>query len=72
MKRSKFSDSHILAIMKENAYVERYNQLVRHEWQETRTLESGEPAQRLATQWLCRTTTKDQIRLSAAYHLEES
>ena len=36
----------------QNAYVERYNRTVRHEWLDMRAFESIEQAQLLATQWL--------------------
>ena len=38
----------------QNAYVERYNRTVRHEWLDMHTFESIEQAQLLATQWLWR------------------
>jgi putative transposase len=36
----------------QNAYVERYNRTVRHEWLDQHTIESIEEAQEFATQWL--------------------
>ena len=36
----------------QNAYVERYNRTVRHEWLDQYTIESIEEAQNYATQWL--------------------
>ena len=36
----------------QNAYVERYNRTVRHEWLDMHMFESVEQAQFLATQWL--------------------
>ena len=36
----------------QNAYVERFNRTVRHEWLELHLFESVEQAQLLATQWL--------------------
>ncbi len=38
----------------QNAYVERYNRTVRHEWLDMHAFESIEQAQLLATQWLWR------------------
>ena len=35
-----------------NAYVERYNRTVRHEWLDQNIIESIEEAQEFATQWL--------------------
>ena len=37
----------------QNAYVERYNRTVRHEWLDQYIIESIEEAQEFATQWLC-------------------
>ncbi|MDP9757269.1 putative transposase [Agrobacterium sp. SORGH_AS 745] len=36
----------------QNAYVERYNRTVRHEWLDQHIIESIEEAQEFATQWL--------------------
>ena len=36
----------------QNAYVERFNRTVRHEWLDLHLFESIEHAQRTATQWL--------------------
>ena len=36
----------------QNAYVERYNRTVRHEWLDQHLFESMEQAQESATQWL--------------------
>lgn len=36
----------------QNAYVERFNRTVRHEWLDMHSFESVEQAQQLATQWL--------------------
>ena len=36
----------------QNAYVERFNRTVRHEWLDLHEFETVEQAQRLATQWL--------------------
>ena len=36
----------------QNAYVERFNRTVRHEWLDLNLFESVEHAQELATQWL--------------------
>ncbi len=36
----------------QNAYVERYNRTVRHEWLDQNIIESIEEAQEFATQWL--------------------
>ena len=36
----------------QNAYIERFNQTVRHEWLELNLFESVEHAQQLATEWL--------------------
>lgn len=36
----------------QNAYVERYNRTVRHEWLDQYIIESIEEAQEFATQWL--------------------
>ena len=38
----------------QNAYVERYNRTVRHEWLDMHAFEPIEQAQLLATQWLWR------------------
>jgi putative transposase len=37
----------------QNAYVERYNRTVRHEWLDQYIIVSIEEAQEFATQWLC-------------------
>lgn len=39
-------------IPQQNAYVERYNRTVRHEWLDQYIIESIEEAQEFATQWL--------------------
>jgi putative transposase len=36
----------------QNAYLERYNRTVRHEWPDQHTIQSIEEAQEFATQWL--------------------
>lgn len=36
----------------QNAYIERFNRTVRHEWQDLHVFDSVEQAQRLATEWL--------------------
>lgn len=36
----------------QNAYVERYNRTVRHEWLDQYIIENIEEAQKFATQWL--------------------
>ena len=37
----------------QNAYIERYNRTIRHEWLDKHTIENIEEAQDFATQWLC-------------------
>lgn len=38
--------------LRQNAYVERYNRTVRHEWLDQYIIESIEEAQKVAAQWL--------------------
>ena len=64
MKKSRFSESQIIAILKQaeagtqpgkpqqNAYIERYNRTVRYDWLAHYLFESIEEVQDHATRWL--------------------
>ena len=53
----------------QNAYIERYNRTVRHEWLDQYIIESIDEAQEHSTQWLCVTSRQvvwlfsEQVRL---------
>ncbi len=53
----------------QNAYVERFNRTVRHEWLDLPSFDSIEHAQLLATQWLW-TYNNARIRQSVVFHQE--
>ncbi len=61
--------SHIqLGKPQQNAYVERYNRTVRHEWSDQNIIESIEEAQEFATQWLWTYNNERPDWASAASH----
>ncbi len=45
-------DRFLVRLKQQNAYIERYNRTVRHEWLDQTIIESIEQAQNFATQWL--------------------
>lgn len=52
----------------QNAYVERYNRTVRHEWLDQYILENMEEAQEFAAQWLWTYNNERPNMASAALH----
>jgi len=52
---------------RQNAYIERFNRTVRHEWLDLHVFDSIEQAQQLATQWLWIYNNERPIQPSEAY-----
>ena len=71
----KWAEKHAVTIQhiqpgqpQQNAYVERYNRTVRHEWLDQYIIESIEEAQEQSTKWLGLTTTTAPTWAEAASH----